>query len=119
MTLILVDGYCNLCDRAVKFLIRHDTCKQLQFVAMQSDKGQRLLQHYSISLSLQSVVVIKDGQLFLKSDAMIQACSSLNGWPFLLSYMRFIPRFLRNWIYDCIARNRYKLFGKKEACKLY
>lgn len=117
MPIILFDGFCNLCDYAIQFLIRHDTDKQLKFISMQSEMGKKLLQAYAIPPSIQSVVLIKEKQVYLKSDAIIQSCSLLSGWPSYLRFTAVIPRVFRNWIYDGVARYRYKLFGKKQVCK--
>ncbi|RRB04589.1 thiol-disulfide oxidoreductase DCC family protein [Larkinella rosea] len=119
MEIIVFDGVCNLCNGAVNFIIDHDPKNRFRFVALQSETGQELLNRYpSANGPVDSIVLIRNGQSFVKSDAALAIARCLSGvWP-VLTIFRIIPRFLRDAVYDLIARNRYRFFGKQDACRL-
>jgi len=116
MNIILFDGVCNLCNHTVTFLIKYDKNNILKFTASQTIAGANIIRQYSVLNEGKSVVFIKDGIVFYKSDAVIEIARQLNGWPHLFKYACFFPKFLRDGIYNLIAKNRYSLFGKKETC---
>lgn len=114
---ILFDGVCNLCNASVLFIIARDPHSRFRFASLQSDFGQAQLKKFGLSVSeLNSVMLIRDGKLYQKSNAALEIARHLGGlWP-LLYVFRIIPRFIRNAVYDWIARNRYRWYGKKDEC---
>jgi predicted DCC family thiol-disulfide oxidoreductase YuxK len=117
--IILFDGECNLCNHAVQFVIPRDPRDYYRFAALQSEVGVQLLKQYQLSpAEMNTVVLIQHGNLFTKSTAALKLVRHLNRlWP-LLYLLILIPRFLRDPIYDWIARNRYKWFGRREFCMM-
>ena len=116
MNIIVFDGVCNFCNRIVQIIIRHDPSVQIRFAAQQSEAGEKLLSDYKISTSASSVIFIKDRLVYEKSDAVIEIAKFLTGWPSLFRYTIIVPRFIRNYIYQLVAANRYRLFGKQAQC---
>ena len=115
--IILFDGVCNLCNGWVQFIIKRDARALFRFAALQSLTGQLLLTQYGLyPQSLDSMVLIDSGSVSTKSDAVLRIAGYLPGmWP-LVGLLRIVPRWLRNGAYDRIAENRYRWFGKKDAC---
>ncbi len=116
--IVLFDGVCNLCNATVLFLIKHDAQENLHFASLQSQIGKNLLEQYAIPGDTNSVIFINQGQVFLKSDAVLEIANYLNGWPRIFKYSFIIPKLIRNGIYDLIAKNRYSVFGKKDNCSI-
>ncbi|MGV3464337.1 MAG: thiol-disulfide oxidoreductase DCC family protein [Heyndrickxia sp.] len=114
--IILFDGVCNFCSQSVQFIIKRDPSHVFHFASLQSDVGRKLLNEYGLEENIQSVVYISDEKAYEKSDAALQICRKLNGLWKVLSIFYFVPRPIRNVIYDYIAKNRYKWFGKMESC---
>ncbi|RPA66428.1 DUF393 domain-containing protein [Cyclobacteriaceae bacterium YHN15] len=117
--IILFDGVCNLCNDAVDFIIKRDRKNHFKFTSLQDNVTQRLLKEYRIEEGyLDSIILIRGNQIFYKSRAALEISKKLSGiWPILYSFI-ILPSFLRDPIYDWIANNRYKWFGKKETCRL-
>ena len=115
--IVLFDGVCNLCNSSVNFIIDHDRKGKFKFAALQSDAGKRALEPFSEKIA-DSVLVVANGRLYQKSSAALYIASKL-GFPYnLFGIFYIIPRFVRNPIYDWIARNRYRWFGKRESCRM-
>ena len=116
---VLFDGVCNLCNGAVDFIIRHDAKGRIMFASLQSETGQQLLEHYRLPKDeFESMVLLKQGKLYQKSNAALAIAGELSGaWP-LLSNFSVLPVSLRDAMYNFLARNRYRFFGKKETCRL-
>lgn len=115
--IILFDGICNFCNGAVNFLIRQDKQAVFRFAALQSEAGQRLSAEHQIPKEgFESFVLIQSGKAYQKSTAALKVLNSLPWYWKELQVLWIIPRFLRDAIYDLIAKNRYKWFGKKQAC---
>lgn len=117
--ILIFDGVCNFCNGSVNFLLRHDTQGVFRFAANQSETGKELLTAQGIDAErVESVYVYADGRLLQKSDAALYIASRLP-YPWrLLAVLRIVPAVLRDWLYDFVARNRYKWFGKRESCRL-
>ena len=116
-SIILFDGLCNLCDGAVKFVIKYDIEKNFLFTSLQSDMGQKLLKQYSLPLeNFNSFTLIQDNKVYTRSTAALKVAKQLNGGIKFLYVFIIVPPFIRNAIYNWIAKNRYKWFGKKEVC---
>ena len=117
--LIIFDGVCNLCEASVNFIIRHDKEGVFRFVPSQSELGGALQQQYGINTAgLDTVVLIRDGQIYTESDAGVRIATDFDGAWRLLSLVRWVPRPLRDWVYRRIANNRYAWFGRKDVCML-
>lgn len=117
--IILFDGVCNLCNRSIQFVLKHDKQKHFRFAALQSAAGQALLKKYNLHETIfNSFVLIKDGKLYLKSTAALIVAKELNGPIKILYAFIIVPTFIRNAVYNLIAKNRYKWFGKKDSCML-
>ena len=117
--IILFDGICNLCNGFVQFVIKHDRQGYFKFTALQSEAGRQILeQTHFLSKTLDTVVLVENGKIFVRSTAALKILARLDGfWP--LTYAAIIlPVFLRDSIYIGIARNRYRWFGKQESCML-
>jgi predicted DCC family thiol-disulfide oxidoreductase YuxK len=115
--IILFDGVCNLCNASVKFIIKRDPKAYFRFATLQSDFARGILRHNNISSeNLESLVLVENDIVFLKSTAALKIARELNGlWPLFYSLM-IIPKSIRDFFYDLIARHRYRLFGRKSIC---
>ncbi|WP_138416790.1 thiol-disulfide oxidoreductase DCC family protein [Aquibacillus sediminis] len=114
--IILYDGVCNLCNQSVRFIIKRDTKSFYQFASLQGKAAKKLLQRYQIPMGTSSLIVIENGRWYQKSSAVLQIMKRLKGIWKLLAVGWFIPKKLRDRIYDLIARNRYRWFGKNDRC---
>jgi len=114
--IILFDGNCNFCTGWVLWVIRRDKKKRYKFSASELPAAQELLKKFNNKSTDESVVLVAGDHIYQKSDAALHILIGLGG-IFQFAFVLFIfPRFLRNFIYDIIARNRYKWFGRKEQC---
>ncbi|MFP9115421.1 thiol-disulfide oxidoreductase DCC family protein [Flavobacterium sp. RHBU_3] len=118
--IILFDGVCNLCDATVQFLIKHDKKDVFRFVALQSEIGQEIVRYIGIDTSkVDSIILYEPGKAYYyKAQAALEIASEIGGFYSLLSIFKAFPDKLNNMVYDYIARNRYKWYGKKDACML-
>lgn len=114
---VLYDGVCKLCNGWAKFIIRHDRHERIRLATVQSQEGQALLRWAGLPLDVfDSLVVIEHNQIHLRSAGVFQLMHHLP-WPWRwLGVLRCVPRRLRDWAYDRIARNRYRLFGRHDHC---
>ncbi|ELZ43213.1 thiol-disulfide oxidoreductase DCC [Halorubrum saccharovorum DSM 1137] len=116
---ILFDGVCNLCSGFVQFVIPRDTERKYRFASLQSDVGRALLAEHDLPTDeLESVVLIEDGESYEKSSAIIQIATGLGGLYRILSPFRYVPRSIRDRVYDFVAEHRYRWFGKKDRCMM-
>jgi len=118
--IVLFDGVCNLCDEAVQYIIRYDKKDVFRFASLQSELGQTILNHLGIATQhIDSIVLYERGvAYFYKSEAALEIAKELSGIHIFLIIFRIIPVFFRDMIYDYVAKNRYKWYGKKEKCML-
>jgi predicted DCC family thiol-disulfide oxidoreductase YuxK len=118
--IILFDGVCNLCEQSIQYVIKHDKNDVFRFVALQSELGEKILNYLKIDSSkTDSIILYEPGQAyFYKSDAALEILNSLGGFLKWSVIFKVIPSALRNPIYDYIAKNRYKWYGKKDACMI-
>ncbi|MEE9526987.1 MAG: DCC1-like thiol-disulfide oxidoreductase family protein [Syntrophobacteria bacterium] len=116
---VLYDGVCNLCTWWVQFIIKRDHKGYFKFGALQSDAGRKFLENQRLRPEATDTVILIEGyRYFTKSDAALRIAARLSGfWP-ILRVFSLIPRSIRNWCYDIIARNRYKWFGRANTCML-
>jgi predicted DCC family thiol-disulfide oxidoreductase YuxK len=118
-SIILFDGVCNFCDGAINFVLKQDKKGVFKFAPLQSEAGQRILQQYKLpTKDIESFVLIDNGKVYKKSAASLKVMSKLPWYWKELQIFWIIPAFIRNAVYDFIARNRYKWFGKKEVCMI-
>jgi predicted DCC family thiol-disulfide oxidoreductase YuxK len=118
--IILFDGICNLCDNTVQFIIKKDKKDLFRFVALQSDLGKEICNYIGVDQSkIDSIILYHPGvAYYYKSSAVIEIAEDLGGVYSTLSIFKIFPEKLRNIIYNYIAKNRYKWYGKKESCMI-
>ena len=118
--IILFDGVCNLCNSAVQFVIQHDEKDVFRFVALQSDLGKEILNHIGINpKNIDSIILYEPGvAYYYKSSAALQIAQNLGSFWHLGTIFRIIPTGISNQLYDFIAKNRYKWYGKNESCMI-
>jgi len=116
---ILFDGVCNFCNYWVNFAIKRDKKKKLRFTPLQGETAGQLLPRYHLNpTSLSSVILVDKGKAWTQSSAAIRICKHLDGGWKLFYGLMIIPKFIRDFFYNIIARNRYKWFGKKDTCMI-
>jgi predicted DCC family thiol-disulfide oxidoreductase YuxK len=121
-TLVLYDGVCGLCNSLNQFLLKRDVKDRFRFASLQSDLAASLLRRFEIHITdLDTVYVIADfgrpdQRLLARSDAALHVIGKLDGPWGLLRLGKILPRSLRDGLYNVVARNRYRIFGKHEAC---
>ena len=116
--LVLFDGVCNLCNRAVDFILKRDPKKRFRFVAIQSEAGQFLMGRFNVPAETDSVILIVGGSVYTQSEAALEIARLLP-FPWRMAVvLKIIPENIRNRMYRWIAKNRYKWFGKKKTCRI-
>ena len=116
-SIIFFDGICNLCNNSVLFIIKRDKSKRFLYASLQSDAARDILLQFKIKNSdLNSIILIENRKLFQKSTAILKIVKQLNGFWRVNYVFIIVPKFIRDFIYDIIAKNRYKWFGKREVC---
>ena len=118
-SLVLFDGVCSLCDRFVQFVIARDPGGRFQFGTLQSAPGQRALALLGTQPPLpDSMVLVENGRRYTRSTAALRIARQLRfPWP-AASVLLLVPRPLRDWVYDLVARHRYQWFGRRERCMI-
>ncbi len=116
---MIFDGVCNLCNASVNFILRHDRRGVFRFASNTSEAGQDLLRQNGVDPEqVQSVYLVEDGRISSKSTAVLKIARDL-GFPWsLAAVFRLVPRPIRDLFYDLVAKNRYRVFGKRETCRL-
>lgn len=117
--LLLFDGVCNLCNRSVRFIIERDKKKKFRFAPLQGTAGQEILRRFGLSPDdINSFILLEGDKIYTRSTGALRVARKLRGgWKLLYGFI-IVPRIIRDAVYDVIARNRYKWFGKKEECLL-
>lgn len=118
-SIILFDGVCNLCSHSTNFIIQHDPQHRFKFAPLQSVAGQALLRQYHLPAEkLTSVILIEHGRVYDRSTAVLRMARRLNKlWPLAYCLM-VVPPFLRDTIYNWVARHRYQWFGQRDTCMI-
>ena len=117
--LLLFDGVCNLCNRSVQWVIRHDREGKFRFAPLQGEGARKALEPFggeAVGEGLGSMVLLSGGALYTRSTAVLRTLRLLGGPRGFLYALIIIPKPLRDRIYDGVARNRYRWFGKKDSC---
>jgi predicted DCC family thiol-disulfide oxidoreductase YuxK len=117
--IVLFDGVCNLCNGAVQFLLTRDPRGELRFAALQSDAGRAILAWAGLTRAdCDTMVFLERGKIYTRSTAVLRIARHLRRpWCWLAAAL-IVPAPLRDWLYDRLARNRYRLFGRREECML-
>jgi predicted DCC family thiol-disulfide oxidoreductase YuxK len=117
--IVLFDGICNLCNGLVRFIIKRDRSGKFKFASLQSEVGQRWLMKFGLAKNeFESFVLIRDEKYFLKSAAALKMLVELGGiWKIFYVFI-LVPRPVRDFIYDRIAKSRYRIFGKRDVCMI-
>lgn len=115
--IILFDGICNLCNGAVQFIIKHDPKAYFKFSALQSEFSKDYFQkHRKNEERMGSLILLEHGKVYHQSTAVLKIVRHLSGgWKFFACFL-VVPRFIRDWVYEIIAKNRYQWFGRREKC---
>lgn len=117
--IILFDGVCNFCNFWVNFIINRDSDNSFLFSALQSESGQEILKSFNLSTTEFDTFILVDGNQYLtRSDAVISIAKNLKGFPKILIIGKWIPKFFRDFLYDLVAKSRYKIFGKRQSCRI-
>ena len=117
--IVLFDGLCNLCNGSVNFILKKDKKAKFRFASLQSEIGIELCKQHNIDTNIvDSIVLIKNDKVFIKSSAILEILKDLPiGWR-VLRIGVILPKVLRDWMYDVIAKYRYPIFGKKDECPI-
>lgn len=116
--IILFDGVCNFCDGAVNFVIKRDKKNKLKFAPLQTAAAKQLMVDYNLPDTMESFILIVNGQAYSKSTAALKVCRYLTGlWPICYGLI-VVPKVIRDGVYNWIAKNRYKWFGQKDTCMM-
>ncbi|KAI3525125.1 hypothetical protein L2E82_02447 [Cichorium intybus] len=118
--IMLFDGVCNLCNGGVKFVRDNDRQRRIRFEALQSDAGRNLLQRSGRSPDdISSVVLVEKNRSYIKSEAVLKIMEYIDlPFPQLAFFLQFVPLFIRDFVYENIADNRYAVFGRSESCDI-
>lgn len=119
--IVLFDGICNLCTGTVTFIIKRDGKDKFRFASLQSEVGKQLMEERHIDPSSNNSIIVIEPQVayYVKSTAAIEIAKELGGlWPVLQVFSYLLPEGIRDSIYEFIANNRYKWFGKKDSCMI-
>ena len=115
--IILFDGVCNLCNGTVQFILKRDKKKQFRFASLQGNFGQDILYKFGLPAGNPNSFILLEGEkIYTHSTGALRVFRHLGGiWKLLYAFI-IVPRFIRDGVYNFIAANRYKWFGKKESC---
>jgi predicted DCC family thiol-disulfide oxidoreductase YuxK len=117
--ILLFDGVCNLCNGLVQFMIKRDPKRKFKFASLQSNSAQKLLDRFGLPKNeFDSFVLIKGDKYFLKSTAVLLVLKELGGFWRLFYAFTVLPRSFRDFIYDRVAKSRYRIFGKRDQCMI-
>jgi predicted DCC family thiol-disulfide oxidoreductase YuxK len=117
--IVLFDGVCNLCSGSVQFILKRDKKNQFLFGSLQGNYGQEMLRKYQLPANeFNSFMLIEGEKLYTKSSGALRMLKHLGGAWALLYVLIIVPKFIRDAVYNLVARNRYRWFGKKNECWL-
>jgi len=117
--ILFFDGVCNLCNATVDFIIRNNKKSDIYFSSLQSDFAKEFLSQHNLSLEeISTLYYYEDGIVYKKSDGALRLYNHCRGPYKWISYFSFLPKTFRDGIYDWLARNRYRLLGKSDSCRI-
>jgi len=115
--IVIFDGVCNFCNGAVNFIIKRDPTGRFVFTPMQSPIGQELIEEYGAAMvGVDTILLVKDGQCFERTDAALEITKDLTGFWHWFRILKVLPKPFRDYFYRLFARNRYRLFGRRDTC---
>ena len=115
--IIILDGVCNFCNGAINFIIKHDPNETFAFTPMQTELASFLAKKHNITdVGLDTLVLVKNGQCYKWADAVLEITKDLSGYWHLFNILKIIPGSIRDFFYKLFAKNRYRLFGKRNVC---
>jgi len=118
-SIILFDGVCNLCNNSVQFIIKRDKKQRFLYSSLQSDAAQSILLQFQLSNSnFDSIILVENGKVYQKSTAILKIAKYLPGFWKVSYVFIIIPKFIRDFLYSFIAKNRYNWFGKRDTCMI-
>ena len=115
---VLFDGVCNLCNFSIDFIVRYEKGDELRFASLQSELGKELVAKFNLDIVPDSILFYSNNELHAKSKAVLKICRFMKFPLSILTVFRFVPKVLSDTVYDFVAKNRYKWFGKKETCRV-
>lgn len=118
--LILFDGVCNLCNSSIQYVIKHDKKNIFMFTALQSEVGKKIIEEFKVDTNKTDSILLYNPEEGIsdKSTAALKIAYLLGFPQNLMSVFFIVPPFIRNWVYDYIAKNRYQWYGKKDQCMI-
>lgn len=117
--ILLFDGVCNFCNSSVNFIVDRNSSKDILFSSLQSETGQQLLERFNLPKeNFSSLVLVEGDKYYTKSTAALKVAGHLDGAWKGLKVLKIVPKFIRDFGYDLIAKNRYKWFGKTDQCRI-
>lgn len=115
---IFFDGYCNLCNASVDFIVRRDRKRSFYYASLQGDTASKILADKPELHGKDSIVLLENGKVYTESSAVLRISLKMSAlWP-LMSIFLIVPKFIRDGVYRFVARNRYKWFGKRDTCRV-
>ena len=120
--IVFYDGYCVLCSKSIDFILSRDTLAAFRFASLQSDFAQKTLPERGYPIAniknLSNIVYLRHNDIKIKSDAVLSILWDLGGFYKISRLVYFLPRFVRDFGYDRLAKLRYRIFGKRDACRV-
>ncbi len=117
--ILFFDGVCNLCNSSIQTIIKKDHQQKFKFASIQSDAAKEiLLQSDEFNSDIDSIILLNKQRLYYKSSAILRVCKILGGVYYFLFIFWLVPKPIRDWVYDFVAKNRYRWFGKMESCMI-
>lgn len=118
MKIVFFDGYCSLCNALVDWLITVDGTGQLKFASLQGETAAKLLGQGTAPIDADTVIYLSEGEKYEQSTAVLRIFLDIGGWWSLVRVFLFIPKFIRDFIYKLVAKNRYRFMKKRETCRV-
>lgn len=119
MKVVLFDGFCNLCNGFVNWVIDHDKSGKLKFASLQSEYGKNVIDQFHLREKyMETIVYLDDSKVYILSEAVLRILKQTGGIYASTYYLIIIPTFIRNWVYKLISNYRYSWFGKRNDCRV-
>jgi predicted DCC family thiol-disulfide oxidoreductase YuxK len=118
MKIVFFDGHCSLCNSTVDWMIRHDRRGELEFASLQGETAKRVIPAHAGAADYDTVVYSREGVIYERSTAVLRAIGDMGGFWVIANVMLYLPRVLRDLFYRLVARNRFRLFGRRDTCRM-